>query len=137
LQTFNTLGLRPELLKALDEIGFEHPTEIQSKAIPALIETKPDFIGLAQTGTGKTAAFGLPLLHFTDTSVNHITSLIIAPTRELAQQIEKELTNFGKYIKGLRTTCVYGGTPIMVQMRELKRQAPHVLVATPGRIHDT
>jgi ATP-dependent RNA helicase DeaD len=136
LQTFNALGLRPEILKALDEIGFLNPTEIQAKAIPALLESKPDFIGLAQTGTGKTAAFGLPILHHISTQNQHISSLIIAPTRELAQQIEKEMINFGKFIKGLRTTVVYGGTPIGSQIKELKRQAPHILVATPGRLQD-
>ena len=96
MQTFKELGLSDDLLKSLEEIGFVTPTEIQSKAIPALLENKPDFIGLAQTGTGKTAAFGLPLLHFLDTNINYIYGLILAPTRELAQQISKELENFGK-----------------------------------------
>ena len=89
MQTFKELGLSDDILKSLEEIGFVTPTEIQSKAIPALLENKPDFIGLAQTGTGKTAAFGLPLLHFLDTNINYIYGLILAPTRELAQQISK------------------------------------------------
>jgi len=136
LHTFKDLGLSDDILKALEEIGFINPTEIQDKAIPKLLADKPDFIGLAQTGTGKTAAFGLPLLHFLDTSVNHIFGLILAPTRELAQQIAKEIGNFGKYKKGVRTQVVYGGTQISTQIRELKRQPPHILVATPGRLQD-
>lgn len=136
MQTFKELGLADDILKSLDEIGFVTPTEIQSKAIPALLENKPDFIGLAQTGTGKTAAFGLPLLHFLDTKISHVYGLILAPTRELAQQIAKELENFGKYKKGLRTNVVYGGTPITSQIRDLKKNPPHILVATPGRLQD-
>jgi ATP-dependent RNA helicase DeaD len=136
LQTFKDLGLSDDILKSLEEIGFVTPTEIQSKAIPALLENKPDFIGLAQTGTGKTAAFGLPLLHFLDTTSTHVYALILAPTRELAQQIAKELENFGKYKKGLRTQVVYGGTPITTQIRDIKRNPPHILVATPGRLQD-
>jgi ATP-dependent RNA helicase DeaD len=136
LQTFRELGLSEEILRSLDEIGFVNPTEIQAKAIPVLIESKPDFIGLAQTGTGKTAAFGLPLLQFLDTNVSNIYALIIAPTRELAQQIAKEIENFGRYKKGLRTQVVYGGTPITSQIRDLKKNVPHILVATPGRLQD-
>jgi ATP-dependent RNA helicase DeaD len=136
LQTFKELGLSDEILRSLEEIGFVTPTEIQYKAIPALIQNKPDFIGLAQTGTGKTAAFGLPLIHFLDTSINKVFALILAPTRELAQQIAKEFENFGKYKKGMRTMVVYGGTPISTQIRELKKNFPHILVATPGRLQD-
>ncbi len=136
MQTFKDLGLSDDILRSLEEIGFVTPTEIQSKSIPALLENKPDFIGLAQTGTGKTAAFGLPLLHFLDTTTTHVYALILAPTRELAQQIAKELENFGKYKKGLRTQVVYGGTPITTQIRDIKRNPPHILVATPGRLQD-
>jgi ATP-dependent RNA helicase DeaD len=136
LQTFKDLGLSDEILRSLEEIGFVTPTEIQSKAIPQLLESKPDFIGLAQTGTGKTAAFGLPLIHFLDTSENKVFALILAPTRELAQQIAKEFENFGKYKKGMRTQVVYGGTPITTQIREIKKNIPHILVATPGRLQD-
>lgn len=136
MQTFKDLGLGDDILRSLEEIGFVSPTEIQSKAIPALLENKSDFIGLAQTGTGKTAAFGLPLLHYLDTSISHVYGLILAPTRELAQQIAKELENFGKYKKGLRTQVVYGGTPITTQIRDIKRNPPHILVATPGRLQD-
>lgn len=136
MQTFKDLGLSDEILKSLEEIGFITPTEIQSKSIPTLLENRPDFIGLAQTGTGKTAAFGLPLIHFLDTTIQHIYGLILAPTRELAQQIAKELETFGKYKKGLRTQVVYGGTPITSQIRDLKKNVPHILVATPGRLQD-
>ncbi len=136
MQTFKDLGLSEDILRSLGEIGFETPTEIQSKAIPALLENKPDFIGLAQTGTGKTAAFGLPLIHFFNPEEQRLFALILAPTRELAQQIAKELENFGRYRKGLRTLVVYGGTPITSQIRDLKKQTPHILVATPGRLQD-
>ncbi len=136
MQTFKELGLSEDLLRSLDEIGFVNPTEIQERAIPVLVENKPDFIGLAQTGTGKTAAFGLPLLQFLDTNASHVVALILAPTRELAQQIAKEIENFGKYKKGLRTQVVYGGTPITTQIRDIKKSPPHILVATPGRLQD-
>ncbi len=136
MQTFKDLGLSEDILRSLEEIGFVTPTEIQSRAIPQLLENKPDFIGLAQTGTGKTAAFGLPLIHFLNPSDNKVFALILAPTRELAQQIAKEFENFGKYKKGMRTQVVYGGTPITTQIRDLKRNIPHILVATPGRLQD-
>lgn len=136
MQTFSTLGLSEDILKSVTEIGYEKPTEIQQKAIPVLVEKRIDFIGLAATGTGKTAAFGLPLLQYTDVTENHISSLILAPTRELAQQIAKEIEIFGKYVKGLRIEVVYGGTPITTQIRSLKKAAPHILIATPGRLQD-
>ena len=136
MQTFKDLGLSDEILRSLEEIGFVTPTEIQYKSIPTLLQNKPDFIGLAQTGTGKTAAFGLPLIHFLDTTVNKVFALILAPTRELAQQIAKEFENFGKYKKGMRTMVVYGGTPIVTQIRDIKKNIPHILVATPGRLQD-
>ena len=136
MQTFKELGLSEDVLKSLGEIGFEIPTEIQAKSIPTLLEKKPDFIGLAQTGTGKTAAFGLPLIEFFNPNDNKIFALILAPTRELAQQIAKELEIFGKYKKGLRTEVVYGGTSVSQQIKDLKRNTPHILVATPGRLQD-
>lgn len=136
MQTFKELGLDQDILRSLEEIGFETPTEIQSKAIPTLLAEKPDFIGLAQTGTGKTAAFGLPLIHFLDTTNKNIAALILAPTRELAQQISKELNTFGKYKKGLSIQVVYGGASISTQIRDLKRNPPQILVATPGRLQD-
>lgn len=136
MKSFKDLGLSDDILKSLEEIGFVTPTEIQDRAIPKLIAEKPDFIGLAQTGTGKTAAFGLPLIHFLDTRIRHTFALILAPTRELAQQISKELENFGKYKKGLNIQVVYGGTAITSNIRTLKSNTPHILVATPGRLQD-
>ncbi|MBK8372816.1 MAG: DEAD/DEAH box helicase [Saprospiraceae bacterium] len=136
MHTFSTLGLDQEILRSIEEIGYEKPTEIQEKAIPILLGKRGDFIGLAATGTGKTAAFGLPLIQYTDTNKKHISSLILAPTRELAQQIAKELLIFGKHKKGLRIELVYGGAPITNQIRNVKKNMPHILVATPGRLKD-
>ena len=135
LSNFSQLGLSAELLKVLPELGIETPTAIQNKAIPVLLGSDRDFIGLAQTGTGKTAAFGLPLLDVLDTEWDAIQAVILAPTRELAQQIANGLKDFSRYKKGLRIECVYGGAPIANQIKALKRQT-HVVVATPGRLID-
>ncbi|MEZ4909272.1 MAG: DEAD/DEAH box helicase [Saprospiraceae bacterium] len=136
MQTFNQLGLREEILQALSDLGFSTPTEIQLKSIPSLVTVTPDFIGLAQTGTGKTAAFGLPLIHHFDPKILSTYGLILAPTRELAQQIAKEFENFAKYIKGLRIEVFYGGTAITNNIRSLKKSVPHIIIATPGRLQD-
>ncbi|MFZ1705133.1 MAG: DEAD/DEAH box helicase [Saprospiraceae bacterium] len=136
MQTFSSLGLDADILKSIEEIGYENPTEIQEKAIPILLSKRGDFIGLAATGTGKTAAFGLPLIQYTDTKNKNITTLILAPTRELAQQIAKELIIFSKHKKGIRLEVVYGGAPISTQIRNVKKNAPNILVATPGRLKD-
>jgi len=136
LLTFEELDLIPEIQKALAKIGFEKPTEIQEKAIPALKEYPTDFIGLARTGTGKTAAFGLPLLNQIKIKDKHVQGVIIAPTRELVQQIAKELNNFGQYMKGLRITSVYGGASIVGQMKEIRKEKPQIIVASPGRLID-
>ena len=106
LQSFDTLGLSAPLLKSITEMGFETPTDIQAQAIPLLLEGDRDFIGLAQTGTGKTAAFGLPLLDHLDTEWDHVQALVLAPTRELGQQIAEQLEKFAKYKKGLKTVAV-------------------------------
>ncbi len=135
MNTFSSLGLSSQLLQALEELGFETPTDIQQQAIPSLINDDIDFIGLAQTGTGKTAAFGLPLLDKIDISQDHVQALILSPTRELAQQIAKGLQDFGKHKKGLKTLCVYGGAAVSDQIRSLKRPT-HIVVATPGRLLD-
>ncbi len=135
LNNFSSLGLSSQLLQALEELGFETPTEIQEQAIPALIKDEIDFIGLAQTGTGKTAAFGLPLLDKIDTNKDYVQALILSPTRELAQQIAKGIQDFGKYKKGVKTLCVYGGAAITDQIRSLKKPT-HIVVATPGRLLD-
>ena len=126
----------PELVKAVGAMGFVEATEIQSKAIPKLLSLDPDFIGLAQTGTGKTAAFGLPLIQKIDLQNTKTQALIVAPTRELAQQIGKELSSFAKFLKALNISCVYGGTSVGKQIKDLKKDPPHIICGTPGRIMD-
>lgn len=133
--TFKETGLAQEILDAIAEMGFENPTPIQEKTIPALLETKTDLVALAQTGTGKTAAFGLPVLQLIDTKSRDIQSLVLCPTRELALQIVKDVQNFSKYIKGFKVAAVYGGASIVGQIRELK-DCPQMVVGTPGRIND-
>jgi ATP-dependent RNA helicase DeaD len=136
LTTFSDLGVSDTYLKALEEIGIINPTEIQIKAIPFLIAKGTDFIGQAQTGTGKTAAFGLPVLHAVDPDNSHIQALILSPTRELGQQIARQLFKFTKYgTKKIFIESVYGGARIDNQIRALKRPT-HILVATPGRLVD-
>jgi len=136
LQTFNQLGLSEDILEVLQEIGFETPTPIQEQAIPLLLTTeKPDFIGLAQTGTGKTAAFGLPLLDLIDASASRTQALIMAPTRELGQQIANQLVTFARNLPQLNIEVVYGGKPIISNIRALRKPV-QILVATPGRLLD-
>ncbi len=136
LSTFHKLGLSDSLLSALDQLGFVQPTEIQQKAIPFLLgEQDRDFIGLAQTGTGKTAAFSLPLIEITDLGIDQIQAVVLSPTRELAQQTAKEIQTFTAKLKGFRSEIVYGGVDIQRQIRNLKN-TPHVLIATPGRLLD-
>jgi ATP-dependent RNA helicase DeaD len=135
LATFSELGLSAPLLKALTEMGIEIPSPIQEQAIPILTGERRNFIGLAQTGTGKTAAFGLPLLETLKTDVKHTQALILAPTRELGQQIAQQLQLFAKHMPAIRIQVVYGGASIMEQIRAL-RQTPHILIATPGRLMD-
>lgn len=136
LTTFSDLGVSETYLKALEEIGILNPTEIQIKAIPFLIAKGKDFIGQAQTGTGKTAAFGLPILHAVNPDDSHIQALILWPTRELGQQIAKQLFKFTKYAsKKVFIESVYGGARIDNQISALKRPT-HILVATPGRLVD-
>lgn len=133
---FSSLGLSDPLLKVLSELGFETPTQIQEQSIPILLDGQTDFIGMAQTGTGKTAAFGLPLLDLINPMVPHTQALILAPTRELGQQIGTQLEAFGKYIKGLKLETVYGGAPIVKQIHSIKEKSPHIIIATPGRLMD-
>ncbi|MBS1771651.1 MAG: DEAD/DEAH box helicase [Bacteroidetes bacterium] len=133
--SFSSLSLREELTRAVSDMGFETPTPIQQKVIPQLLSQPSDIIGLAQTGTGKTAAFGLPLLHHTDVAQKHVQALVLSPTRELCMQIQEEFKKYGYYMRGLRTTAVYGGVPIGGQIREVKAH-PQVIVATPGRLID-
>jgi ATP-dependent RNA helicase DeaD len=135
LTNFTELGLSAPLLKALTEMGIETPTPIQEQAIPILIGEPRNFIGLAQTGTGKTAAFGLPLLEVLKPELRHTQALILAPTRELGQQIAQQIQLFAKYTSTIRIQVVYGGASIVEQMRALKN-TPHILIATPGRLMD-
>lgn len=136
LKSFHDLGLSDNLLDVLKSMEFTTPTPIQLEAIPILMGENPtDFIGLAQTGTGKTAAFGLPLLDLIDIDLQATQALIMAPTRELGQQTAQQLVQFAKNQPKLRVEVVYGGASIVNQLRALKRK-PHILVATPGRLLD-
>jgi ATP-dependent RNA helicase DeaD len=132
---FKDLGLPKDILKAVNKLGFESPSEIQEKAIPILSEGKQDFVGLAQTGTGKTAAFGLPLIQHIDFSNKTTQGLVICPTRELCMQITRDLDSFALYQNNPNITAVYGGANISDQIRKLKKGA-HIVVATPGRLLD-
>ena len=132
---FKDLGLSPELLKAVAKLGFEYPSEIQEKAIPILAAGKEDFVGLAQTGTGKTAAYGLPLIQHTQFGEPHTQALVICPTRELCMQITKDLETFAAFQKQPNITAVYGGANISDQIRKIRKGA-HIVVATPGRLLD-
>ncbi|MEY4886492.1 MAG: hypothetical protein RL151_1801 [Bacteroidota bacterium] len=133
--SFESLGIGEELLKSITSLGFTEPTPIQQKAIPVLLAGTKDFVGLASTGTGKTAAFGLPLLQLVDPSLRHAQALAICPTRELCVQITKDLTNYSKHLSGIQVTAVYGGASIGEQIRDLRR-GPQIVVATPGRLID-
>ena len=132
---FSSLGISPKLLEAVSALGFQSPTEVQQKAIPVLLEKQTDIVVLAQTGTGKTAAFGLPMLQQIDTTSKSTQGLVIAPTRELCVQISKELTKYASSIKGLNIVSVYGGASINDQAKQIKKGA-QILVATPGRMQD-
>ncbi|MFV0376677.1 MAG: DEAD/DEAH box helicase [Mangrovibacterium sp.] len=133
--TFEETGLKPELLSAISEMGFQQPTPIQEKTIPHLIQNDNDLVALAQTGTGKTAAFGLPLLHNVDLNSRAVQALVLCPTRELCLQISRDLESFSKYLKGFRNIAVYGGADISKQIREL-RAGGQIVVGTPGRVND-
>ncbi len=135
MMTFEELGLDAKLVKATDALGFKNPTAIQEKAIPVLLSGTKDFVGLAQTGTGKTAAFGLPLLQLLNATLKHPQALIVCPTRELCLQIVNEMDLFKKFIPGMNVLAVYGGSSIGMQIRDLKRGV-QVVVATPGRLID-
>ncbi len=135
MNAFEALGLNEQLVQAITDLGFDTPTPIQEQAIPILLSGTTDFVGLAQTGTGKTAAFGLPLLHLITIAERHPQALIVCPTRELCLQITNDLATYTKHTKGLFTEAVYGGASITMQIRNLKRGV-HIVVATPGRLID-
>ncbi|MGZ9676363.1 DEAD/DEAH box helicase [Flavobacterium sp. GNP001] len=135
MNKFEQLGLSESLLKAVLDLGFENPSEVQEKAIPLLLEKDTDMVALAQTGTGKTAAFGFPVIQKIDANNRNTQALILSPTRELCLQITNELKNYSKYEKGINVVAVYGGASITEQAREIKRGA-QIIVATPGRMQD-
>jgi ATP-dependent RNA helicase DeaD len=135
MNKFEQLGLSESLQRAIIDLGFENPTEVQEKAIPMLLEKDTDLVALAQTGTGKTAAFGFPLIQKIDANNRNTQALILSPTRELCLQITNEIKNYSKYEKGINVVAVYGGASITEQARDIKRGA-QIIVATPGRMQD-
>ena len=135
MKTFEELGVSEEIRRAIEELGFEHPMPVQEEVIPYLLGNGNDVIALAQTGTGKTAAFGIPLLERTDPTNRSTQAVVISPTRELCLQIADDLKSFAKYIKGINIVAVYGGTSIIDQIHALKHGA-QIIVATPGRLID-
>ncbi|VXB96117.1 ATP-dependent RNA helicase [Flavobacterium sp. 9AF] len=135
MNKFEQLGLNESLLLAIKDLGFENPSEVQEKAIPLLLEKDTDIVALAQTGTGKTAAFGFPLIQKIDAENRDTQALILSPTRELCLQITNEIKLYSKYIKGLNTVAIYGGASITEQANQIRRGA-QIIVATPGRMQD-
>ena len=134
--SFKEVGIEENILKAIEELGFKSPMPIQEKVIPHLLqEDCQDVVALAQTGTGKTAAFGLPLIQKTDLTSKHVQHLILSPTRELCVQISEDLIDYSKYIKGFKVTAVFGGASIENQIKAIKR-GTHIISATPGRLLD-
>lgn len=135
MKQFEEMGFTPGILKAIRDLGFEQPMPVQKEVIPLMLEEDTDIIALAQTGTGKTAAFGLPLVLATDTEMNSTQALILCPTRELCIQITGDLSDFAKYTGNIRILAVYGGASIENQIKSLKKGV-HIIVATPGRLID-
>jgi len=135
MNTFEELGLSHELLKAVKNIGFVNPTPIQEKTIPAILNSEKDLVALAQTGTGKTAGFGLPIQQQIDFLSKNVQALVLSPTRELCIQITKDLESYAKYIPDLKHTAIYGGADITKQLKALKNN-PQIVVGTPGRVLD-
>src|SRR5690554_282461 len=135
MNKFQELGLSELLLKAIQDLGFENPSEVQEKAIPLLLQQDTDIVALAQTGTGKTAAFGFPLIQKINTNSRTTQALVLSPTRELCLQITNELKAYSKYEKNVDVVAVYGGASITDQARDIKRGA-QIIVATPGRMQD-
>ncbi len=135
MNKFEQLGLNPAILKAVEEMGFESPSEVQEKAIPILLQKDTDMVALAQTGTGKTAAFGFPLIQKINANSKHTQGLILSPTRELCLQITNELKNYSKHTPGLNAVAIYGGASIQDQAKLIQRGA-QIIVATPGRMQD-
>ena len=135
MKTFEELGVVEDIRRAIEELGFEHPMPVQEEVIPYLLGNRNDVIALAQTGTGKTAAFGIPLLQRIDTSRNETQAIVLSPTRELCLQIADDMKDFARYLPGIHIEAVYGGANIVPQMKAL-RKGVHIIVATPGRLID-
>ncbi|MCC8425334.1 DEAD/DEAH box helicase [Mucilaginibacter sp. UR6-11] len=135
MNPFINLGIRHDIVNAISELGFENPTPIQEQSIPVLLTGSNDFVGLAQTGTGKTAAFGLPLLELLDFEENHPQALVLCPTRELCLQITNDIKNYSKKMGNVNVVAVYGGASISDQLRQIRRGV-QIVVATPGRMLD-
>ena len=135
MNLFTESNLRPEILQAIGDLGYEQPTEIQKQTIPFILSDTRDLIALAATGTGKTAAFSLPVLDMIDDASRKIQLLVLCPTRELCLQITKDIKNYTKYLPSIKTTAVYGGSSISEQIRSL-REKPQIIVGTPGRVID-
>ena len=135
MMNFELLGLSKPVLRAISELGFENPTPIQEQAIPIMLGGNQDVVALAQTGTGKTAAFGLPLIDLLDFAQRHTQALVLAPTRELCMQITRDFQSYSKHVNGAHVVAIYGGASIDGQIREM-RKGPQIVVATPGRLVD-
>ncbi|MBQ5593390.1 MAG: DEAD/DEAH box helicase, partial [Bacteroidales bacterium] len=135
IDSFSQLKLDSNILKAIDELGFVKPTPVQGRIIPTLLDEDGDIVCLAQTGTGKTAAFGLPTLNKIDLNAKYTQALVLSPTRELCKQIAQDFKNYSKYLDGLLVADIYGGANIEPQIRILKKN-PQIIVATPGRLLD-
>lgn len=135
MMNFELLGLSKPVLRAISELGFENPTPIQEQAIPVMLGGNQDVVALAQTGTGKTAAFGLPLIDLLDFAQRHTQALVLAPTRELCMQITRDFQSYSKHVNGAHVVAIYGGASIDGQIREM-RKGPQIVVATPGRLVD-
>ena len=135
MQTFDEINLNKQISKALIELGFVKPTPIQAKTIPLLMDSNKDLIGSAQTGTGKTAAFGLPSIHLTNLSEKATQTLILCPTRELCMQVANDLKQYSKYVENIGIVSIYGGASMEKQIKSIKRRS-HIVVGTPGRTKD-
>jgi ATP-dependent RNA helicase DeaD len=135
MTTFKDLGVNDDILKGLEALGFDSPTEVQEKVIPLMLQEQTDLVSLAQTGTGKTAAFGIPLIHWIDSSQRHVQGLVLCPTRELCVQVAKDIEAYARYVAKTNVLAVYGGARIDQQMNKL-RKGVQIVVATPGRLKD-
>ncbi|MCK5544041.1 MAG: DEAD/DEAH box helicase, partial [Desulfobulbaceae bacterium] len=135
MNTFADIGINNDILKGLSSLGFQEPTPVQAQVIPLMLERQVDLVSLAQTGTGKTAAFGLPLVQLTNTKSRQTQGLVLCPTRELCVQVARDLEAFSRHVAGLRVLAVYGGASIEQQINAL-RKGIQIIVATPGRLVD-